>query len=265
MSDGGYKVRIRGMNIFFYIVLSGLFFKEQLAANNLYYSQVPVLCYHNITINEYKKETLWISEATLNEQLKTLHDSGYHTILPEQLYQYMVNGTPLPDKPIILSFDDSHKEHFSIVVNGLKKYDFKGVFFIMTFCIGKKGYMTAEEIKTLSDNGHAVSCHTFDHPSLTKIKANQWEQQIDKPRQLLEKITGRPVEYFAYPYGIWSETAINELKKRGLKAAFQLLGKESERAPVYTIRRMMVSGNWTGKELIQNFSKAFRIRGHPVE
>jgi len=61
----------------------------------------------------------------------------------------------------------------------------------------------------------------------------------------LEKITGKPVYYFAYPNGNWNQQAIDTLRIYGYKAAFQLTGKQSKREPLFTIRRMMVSGNWS--------------------
>ncbi len=68
----------------------------------------------------------------------------------------------------------------------------------------------------------------------------------------LEKITGRPVKFFAYPYGAWDENIIVELKKRGIKAAFQLTEKQSEKEPLYTIRRLIVAGNWTAATLYEH-------------
>ncbi len=219
--------------------------------------QIPVLCYHNIKKEPVKEDLLWISEAGLNEQMKMLYNSGYHTVLPDQLNQYLTTGTALPTKPVLLSFDDTHEEHFSIVVPILNRYRFKAVFFPMTVSIGKKNYMTAAQIKTLSDSGHAIGCHTWNHPSITTLKGKEWEQQIDKPKLLLEKITGKPVKYFAYPYGAWNDTAIMELKKRGIKAAFQLTGKQSEKEPLFTIRRLMVSGSWSGAQLQRHMKATF--------
>jgi hypothetical protein len=65
----------------------------------------------------------------------------------------------------------------------------------------------------------------------------------------LEQITGKPVYYFAYPYGAWNEKAAEELKKRGIKAAFQLSEEENSRDPLYTIRRVMVSDTWSTVKL----------------
>jgi peptidoglycan/xylan/chitin deacetylase (PgdA/CDA1 family) len=158
----------------------------------------------------------------------------------------------------MVTFDDTHESHFSIAAPVLEKYGFRGVFFIMTVCIGKKNYLPEQQIKMLADGGHAIECHTYDHPSVKTIAGEQWEQQLDKPKRKLEAITGQSVDYFAYPFGVWNETAIMELKKRGIKAAFQLTGKRSTKEPLYTIERMLVQGNWTGKLLIKHMAREFR-------
>jgi peptidoglycan/xylan/chitin deacetylase (PgdA/CDA1 family) len=64
--------------------------------------------------------------------------------------------------------------------------------------------------------------------------------QVKKPKHWLEEITGKPVNYFAYPYGTWNDATIQQLKDHGYKAAFQLLLKQKAQEPLYTIRRMLV-------------------------
>src|SRR5215469_6461381 len=103
--------------------------------------QVPILCYHQIrdwrpTDKRVDKDYI-IPPATFKAHLKMLADSGYHTILPDQLYDYLTKGTPLPSKPIMLTFDDTDKDQWDIARPEMKKYGFKGVFFIMTVSIGK--------------------------------------------------------------------------------------------------------------------------------
>jgi peptidoglycan/xylan/chitin deacetylase (PgdA/CDA1 family) len=222
------------------------------------FSEIPALCYHNINTSPEKEDELRISALHFEQQIKTLYDSGYHTIVPVQLYDYLTKGLPLPSKPVMLTFDDTHETHFSIVAKVLEKYGYKGVFFIMTVCIGKKNYLKAEQIKMLAESGHAIEGHTYDHPSVKIIKANQWGEQVDKPKKQLEAITGKAVEFFAYPFGVWDEQAIIELKNRGIRAAFQLTGKKSSKDPLYTIKRMIVPGTWSGKKLLKQMTVSFK-------
>lgn len=180
--------------------------------------------------------------------MKLLYDNGYHTILPNQLVRFYQQGGKLPDKPLLLTFDDGTISQYINALPELEKYGFKAAFFIMTVTIDRPGYMTSKEIRYLSDRGHVIGCHTWDHHNVTQYKDNDWEIQLKKPSKLLQKITGKPIEYFAYPYGAWNLSAIEHLKDESYHAAFQLSGKQDKSASLYTIRRMIVDGNWTIKQ-----------------
>jgi peptidoglycan/xylan/chitin deacetylase (PgdA/CDA1 family) len=223
------------------------------AATILQRPQVPILCYHRIrnwSSSDSKTAKDYIVPVNnFREQMKLLADSGYHTILPGQLYDYLLKGIPLPPRPVMISFDDSHEEQYTIAREEMNKYGFKGVYFIMTVSLGRPGYMTKEEVKQLADEGNPVGSHTWNHSNIKNYSGQDWVIQIDKPSLELEKITGRPVEYFAYPFGLWNREAIEQLKQRHFKAAFQLSAKRDETNPLFTIRRMIVPGEWNANTL----------------
>ena len=233
------------------------------AATILAKRQVPVLCYHHIrepkpgqseTMKSYS-----VSPAQFAQQMKMLKDSGYETILPDQLYNYLVHGATLPAKPVMLTFDDTDEEQFSIGYQEMKKYGFKGVFFIMTISINRPRYMTKEQLKQLADDGNAVESHTWDHHMVTKYQGEDWEKQFVKPRKTIEDITGKPATYFAYPYGLWNAAAIPELKKAGFKMAFILSTKRDSTEPLYTVRRMIVPGQWSATGVMKAMKQTFKL------
>ena len=123
--------------------------------------------------------------------------------------------------------------------------------------IGKRPYLTTAQIKELSDSGHVIGCHTGDHQDVRKLKRKDWDLQVNKSKRILEQIIGKLVLYFAYPFGAWKEAAVNKLKKLGIKAAFQLSGKQSEKKPLYTISRPMVPGNWRATTLYKRINTTF--------
>ncbi|HUQ97492.1 MAG TPA: polysaccharide deacetylase family protein [Chitinophagaceae bacterium] len=231
------------------------------AATILARKQVPVLCYHHIKDFTGREKPVTkdyiVPPAAFREQMKSLADSGYHTILPEDYNNYLLYGTPLPEKPVMITFDDTDEEQYTIGAAEMNKYGFKGVYFIMTISIGRPRYMTNEQLKDLSDNGHLIACHTWDHHNVKKYAGADWEAQLNKPKARLESITGKPVEYFAYPFGLWNEAAIPELKKRGFKGAYQLSDKRDQADPIYSLRRMLVPGTMSTasmhKWMIGNF------------
>jgi peptidoglycan/xylan/chitin deacetylase (PgdA/CDA1 family) len=223
--------------------------------------EIPVLCYHRIRNilpgDGANMKTYSVSPAVFAEHMKALSDNGYHAILPDQLYEYLTHDKPLPSKPVIITFDDTREEQFRLGAVEMNKYGFKGVFFIMTVSINKTGYMTEAQIKKLSDNGHVIAAHTWDHHMVTKYTAEDWNTQLIKPRKQLETITGKTVDYFAYPFGLWNTTAITEIKKQGYKLAFTLSKKRDSKEPNYTIRRIIVPGSWNASRMMKAMETSF--------
>ena len=231
------------------------------AATILARPEVPILCYHQVrnwkpTDSKSARDYI-VPEEAFRAQMKMLADSGYHTVLPEQLYAYLNNGTPLPSKPVMLTFDDTDLDQFTFAKPLLDKYNFKGVFFIMTVSLGRPRYMSKEQVKTLSDEGHSIGSHTWDHHNVKKYQGDDWKIQIEKPSRQLEEITGKRIQFFAYPFGLWNPQAIPELKKRGMVAAFQLYAPRDQQDPLYTIRRIIVPGTWSGAGLDARMKSSF--------
>lgn len=225
--------------------------------------QVPVLCYHHIRNTKPgdgpNSKTYSVSPAHFAEQMKALKDSGYQTILPDQLYNYLVHGASLPAKPVILTFDDTDEEQFSVAYPEMKKYGFKGVFFIMTVSINRPRYMTTDQLKQLSADGNAVESHTWDHHMVTKYQGEDWDKQLVQPKKKIEEITGKTANYFAYPFGLWNRAAFPELNKAGYKMAFSLSTKRDSTQPLYTIRRMIVAGQWSTPGVLRSMRETFHL------
>ncbi|MBA2250051.1 MAG: polysaccharide deacetylase family protein [Chitinophagaceae bacterium] len=226
--------------------------------------EVPVLCYHHIRDfrpgESERMKGYDVTPASFAEQMKALSDSGYKTILPDDLYGYLVHGDPLPPKPIMLTFDDNDKEQFTIGEVEMKKYGFKGVYFIMTISINRTRYMSAEQLQQLSAEGNVIEGHTWDHHMVTKYTPADWDTQLVKPQVKLESITGKPIRYFAYPFGLWNQEAFPQLKSHGYKMAFILSSKRDSTEPLYTIRRMIVPGQWSPQGMIKAMIQTFHLK-----
>lgn len=234
--------------------------------------QVPVLCYHHIKDVISKKDGDYsVSTAAFKAQMKALADSGYKTITPEQYYDYLAYGSSLPEKPVMITYDDTDEEQFTIAKPEMDKYGFKGVYFIMTISIGRPRYMTKDQIKQLSEEGHVIASHTWDHSRFDRYKpeneieeggrkkiVNDWDQQLLKPKRKLEEITGKPVEYFAFPFGLWNKEGLPEFEKRGYKMAFQLSTKRDSLQPLYTARRIIVAPQWSATGLLKVMQTSFK-------
>jgi peptidoglycan/xylan/chitin deacetylase (PgdA/CDA1 family) len=153
----------------------------------------------------------------------------------------------------------------------MDKYGFKGVYFIMTISIGRPRYMTKEQIKQLADEGHSIGSHTWRHDRVDRLKdlntieyrgkkveVNEWDFQLTNTKKQLEEITGRPIEHFAYPFGIWSKQALPKIEERGYKLAFQLSEKRDSTMPLYTVRRIIVAPTWSGEGVLKVMKSSFK-------
>lgn len=232
------------------------------AASVLARPQVPILCYHQIRdwrdADSKQARDYIVPVDRFKEQMQMLADSGYHTILPDQLLAYLTSGAPLPENPVMLTFDDTNLDQYSNALPVLEKHGFKAVFFVMTVSLNRPRYMTKEQVKDLSEKGHVIGSHTWDHQNVKKYEGTDWETQVAKPKRVLEQITGKPVTYFAYPFGLWNQQAIPQLRNHGVTAAFQLADKRDEHDPLYTIRRIIASGYWNSNRLHRNMEGSFK-------
>jgi len=217
-------------------------------------AEIPVLCYHRI--GDGLKGDYAVSPATFDAHMKILADSGYHSILPDQLYDYLVFNKALVDKPVMISFDDSRIEHTEIAARVMEKYGFRGVFFIMTITYNKQNYMSTNQIFKLSEAGHVIGLHSWDHTMATKyVEETDWQKQVIEPKKKLETIVGKPVEYWAYPNGVYNHQAAEQLSKH-FKLSFILSTKRDSTQALQSVRRMIVP-ELTPQGLLKSMRRTF--------
>ena len=229
-------------------------------------SSIPILCYHQIrplTGTEAPVDRAYImSPGRFRSQLDALERGGYETITPDQLLAHLTTGEPLPPKPVLLTFDDAVDDHYRVVLPELRRRKMTATFFVMTVVLGNEGYMTRGQVRRLSRAGMTVGAHTWDHHRVDEYAGEDWRVQVDEPVEALERITGKPVRYFAYPFGIWSRDAFPHLREAGIHAAFQLVDRPISFAdPLMTIRRKIASPDWTGRQLERALRDGFRKVG----
>ena len=224
--------------------------------------EVPILCYHQI--REWRASDTRgmrdniIPPAAFASHMKALRDSGYASILPEQLLGYLTRGDSLPPKPVMVTFDDGSAGQYGLGMSELERHGFRGVFYIMTVSIGKPGYMSESELRALSDRGHVVASHSWDHKNVLHHDSADWRVQLAGSRERLEGITGRPVHHFAYPYGLWDLRTVAGLKKAGYISAVILSTRRDSLNPLFTIRRLNVPGDWSARSVIRAMDRTFR-------
>ncbi len=129
---------------------------------------------------------------------------------------------PIPDKLVVLTFDDASKSHATAAGAALKKHGFGATFFVtegFDFRTNKRDYMTWEEIAKLHRDGFEIGNHTRDHKSVNAKDTNGTIEQLEAiSAQCLAHGIPRPVS-FAYPGNVLDKDVLPILKSQGIKFA----------------------------------------------
>lgn len=223
-----------------------------------YSGKVPVLMYHVISNNFYKK----VNENVLKvedfqAQIKWLHDNGFNTITPDQLYRYVKEKSPLPPNPIMLSFDDGNKDSYSTVFPILKNYNFTATMFIITNAIGRKGKVNQEEINEMIDYGITIGSHTASHLNLASLSKDYMRKEIIDSKKTLENLFGVSINFLCYPSGRYDDMVLDIVKEGGYLAAFTThFGRVSYGDDTLTLVRVRVSRSDSLNGFIQKIEHA---------
>lgn len=187
--------------------------------------RVPILMYHHIAAPPPNADPierdLSVTPQDFEAQLQWLAQNGYTSISLYDLTYALTLGWPLPDKPVILTFDDGYRDAYDNAFPLLQKYGFKGTFFVLTEFIdqGWPGYLTWPQIEEMSAAGMDIEPHTKTHPDLRHRSHDFLIWQILGSAQTVEAHIGRTPRFFAYPSGHYDAAVIGVLKEIGLWGA----------------------------------------------
>jgi peptidoglycan/xylan/chitin deacetylase (PgdA/CDA1 family) len=127
-------------------------------------------------------------------------------------------------------------------------------FFVMTVPLDKPHWMSSRDLRRLAAAGMTVGAHTWDHQRVDRLAGGQWDVELVRPKAELERILGRRVEHFAYPYGAWDPAGFPHLAAAGYRTAFQLAGALDRSKPLYSLPRMLVGSTWTPAQLVAHLA-----------
>jgi peptidoglycan/xylan/chitin deacetylase (PgdA/CDA1 family) len=185
-------------------------------------NSVPVLMYHSIIYE--KNNSARVSKETFEQQMKWLYDNGYKTVTLEELYEHLQSKTKFPDNCVAITFDDGYVDNYTNAFPVLKQYGFTATIFMIAGKINTDSYLTSPQLKEMSDNGISIQGHTVTHPHMDTLAYAKQYEELASSKATLEAITGKKVEFLAYPYGKYNKDTIKALKTIGYKMAFKMSG-----------------------------------------
>lgn len=180
---------------------------------------MPILVYHHVVPGR-SPSLLFENPDSFEQELKYLKDNGYQPVSFDDLADCLEHGVALPERPVILSFDDGWDNQFNHAFPLLQKYSFTATFFAVTGYVDHENFMTTEQLKTLLAAGMTIGSHTRTHPALAGVGGGQrLREEVAGSKAWLEDRLEIAVSTFAYPYGSYSASVVAAVKAAGYRTA----------------------------------------------
>ncbi|MCI1944905.1 polysaccharide deacetylase family protein [Clostridium luticellarii] len=212
---------------------------------NLKYNtqSVPVLYYHSIGYE--KGNELRIPKEKFREQIKYLKENGYTALTMDEFYEFLIYNKPIPDKSVLITFDDGYSDNYENAFPILKEFGLKATIFMITSSIdNEKNFLTSSQLKEMENYGIEVESHTVNHDKLDELSYSEQLTTLKNSKDSLEKLLDKKVDYIAYPYGRWNQDTLKASKAAGYKLAFTAAaGWANKDEGLYTLDRVYVSAN----------------------
>ncbi|MDO8740585.1 MAG: polysaccharide deacetylase family protein [Candidatus Woesearchaeota archaeon] len=217
---------------------------------------IPVLMYHEIAPVIKNKWT--ISPSMFREQINYLVKNKFQAITPDDIYEFLVNNKNLPEKPIMLTFDDGREGTKKYAAPLLEENNFNAVFYITSdWADGKNipeseaysAFMSWNDIQELSEKGFVIGCHGKTHNDLTKSDENSLNDEIKNSKNIIEEKINKKVEDFSYPYGLFNENVVKKVEESGYKTAVTIRSTLNNKflPPLELSRRWVTNDVFLGK------------------
>ena len=208
-------------------------------------TQVPILMYHHLSEDVTNSEM--VSPERFEVQIRALSEAGYTGVSFDELQAYVLRGEPLPEKPVVITFDDGYRSNYTLAYPILQKYGMKATIFAIGVSFGTDHYKdtdyaitphfgAAEAAEMTASGLISIQSHTYDmhqwppyetgsavRENILQLSSESEEAYVQaltedftRSRALLEDATGRPVDVLAYPAGQYSTLAQVTLQSLGV-------------------------------------------------
>lgn len=212
----------QGRAVYAKSVYFGEFFQNASNGTPLYYKgqasmDCRILLYHEFTetVPTETKYSVVSTPKRFEENICYLLNHGYTIIPLEALIEFQNNTRALPQKSVVLTFDDGYTSNYSLIFPILKKYNIPATIFVTVSTMNNNyGKMTWDQMREMEQSGLVnIQSHSWLHVDHSALSQQQVHEYISSSFDLLEEKLGkRSPRLFAYPHGAYTEATIKIVK-----------------------------------------------------
>ena len=218
--------------------------------------QAPILMYHYISVppadaDVYRRD-LSVTPQSFETHLRYLASAGFETITLNDLLYALAQGRALPEKPVILTFDDGYRDNFTEAFPLLEKYGMTGHFFVITDFVNqeRQGYMRWPDIEEMAAAGQQIGSHSRDHPDLRGKSLDYLVWQALGSIEAIEEHLGYHPRWIAYPSGSYDDQTIAVFRSAGFWGGLLTQqGATHNSDTTFELKRVRVRGSHTDQDL----------------
>ena len=203
----------------------------------------PILEYHMVKEDAPPKAKPYVvPPEDFAAQLDYLLAEGYTTITPQDYARARKGKQELPEKPIILSFDDGYEDNYRVILPMLEERGMKAVFYVVTNDIGLPGYMTWDNLFDMERRGMEIGSHTANHIPLTELPPEKQRDELRLSKLMLEWKGLKTIYSFSYPNGAYDAGIVAMLQEEEyLTAVTGDAGLNDRATNPYLLRRVNIA------------------------
>ncbi|MGN0659417.1 MAG: polysaccharide deacetylase family protein [Emergencia sp.] len=246
---------------------------------------VPIIMYHGLTDSQSRVNDYFITVQSFEEDMRYLKEHGYTSVTMQQLIDFVYDrdgSVTLPEKPVVITFDDGYCNNYRFATPILKKYGMKAVISVIgsaceeasTAEYRAEAYcnVTWDQLREMSDSGiWEIQNHTWNLHELkngrkgasrkanesTKTYENILKNDIEKLQAKLLETTGISPTTFTWPYGAYSEESRDLLKSMGFKATLSCrdginILQKGDTECLYLLKRNIKNSKKSLENILQN-------------
>ena len=198
---------------------------------------IAVLAYHKIGEPADDWYTYnYISQQTFEEHLEYLKKSEWECLDIKSFLSGLDDDNNLPDRSVLLSFDDGYASTYEVALPLLQRYNFPAVVFVPTAFVGSYNSFDAdllveprelmctwEQLSALENNDVSVQSHGINHRHFSALRVEEQVAEIHDSKSIIESKIKNEVRLFSFPYGdnVGNDNQIiSILESAGYQAAF---------------------------------------------
>jgi biofilm PGA synthesis lipoprotein PgaB len=222
-----------------------------------------IMMWHDV-VKERKEVWFDVTAAEFRSQMEQLRRRKFNVITLEALYRHLTQGTPVPPRSVVLTFDDNTRGLYDYAFPILKEYNYPATFFIHTDYVGVrtvKDHCDWNQLREMQRSGLiSVQSHTRTHPpDLRKLSDAQLRKELLESKQIIERQMGKPVFAFAYTEGNYDARVKRMVAEAGYQMAItEDWGSAGASPNLLEVRRYSIHRRFS--QCLRDVERAWRQR-----